>query len=235
MAFFIYNIKYSFLGLLVLSFIIARIPFIGKYFKVVNTLIHESGHSLMTLFTNGQVIKVELFADTSGTTITKSKSKFGQFMIAFAGYPFASLMGYLFVFLIFNGYFSAILITIGIIAIVNLIFFVRNAHGIFWTLSFTALIFLNFRYGSLVTTVIFATVVCAITLFESIWSSLVITIMSIRKSKSAGDATNLSKLTHIPALVWALFFLALASFVAYKAFLLYLSFDFSALQTKLTL
>jgi len=234
MQFFIDNIKYSFLGLLLLCIIIARLPYIGKYFKVVNTLIHETGHSLMTLFTNGQVIKVELFSDTSGTTITKSKSKFGQFMIAFAGYPYASLMGYLFVFLIFNNYFSALLLTIGIIAVVNLIFYVRNAHGIFWILSFTALIFLNFRYGSKISTVIFATVVCAITLFESLWSSIVITIMSFRKSKSAGDATNLKKITHVPAFIWAFFFLALSSFVVFKAVLLFLTFNFDAFKTMLT-
>ena len=189
----------------------------------------------MTLFTNGQVIKVELFSDTSGTTITKSKSKFGQFMIAFAGYPFASVIGYLFVFLIFNNYASALLITIGIIAIVNLIFFIRNAHGIFWTLSFSALIFLNFRYGSFLTTFIFATVVCAITLFESLWSSLILFFISFKKSKSTSDASNLSKITHIPALIWALLFLSLSSFVVYKAVLLFLSYDFTALQTKLAL
>ena len=233
MNFLIENIKYSFLGLLILCIVIARLPYIGKYFKVVNTLIHETGHSLMTLFTNGQVIKVELFSDTSGTTVTKSNSKFGQFMIAFAGYPFASIMGYLFVFLIFNNYFSALLITIGIIAIVNLIFFVRNAHGIFWTLSFSALIVLNFKYGSVLSTVIFATVICAITLFESLWSSIVITVMSIKKSGNAGDATNLKKITQVPAFIWALLFLGLSSYVVYKAVYLFLGFDFSTLKTML--
>ena len=230
MAFLIENIKYTFLALLGLSFIIARLPLIGKYFKVVNTLIHETGHSLMTLLTDGQVIAVELFSDTSGTTITKSKSKFGQFMIAFAGYPFASLMGYLFIFLVFNNYFSAVLITIGIIAILNLIFFVRNAHGIFWIITFSALIFVNFKFGNILSTIVFATVVSAITLFESLWSSIVLTILSIRKSKSAGDATNLSKVSHVPAFLWALIFLALSSFVVYKAVLLFLAFNFDTLQ-----
>lgn len=235
MTFLTENIKYSFLGLLLLSFIIARLPVIGKYFKVVNTLIHETGHSLMTLFTDGQVIKVELFSDTSGTTITKSKSKFGQFMIAFAGYPFASLMGYLFVFFIFNNYFSAVLITIGIIAIINLIFYVRNVHGIFWILTFSVLIFINFKFGNKLSTIVFATVVSAITLFESLWSSIVLTILSFRKSKSAGDATNLSKISHVPAFLWALIFFVLASFVAYKAVILFLAFNFDTLQKTISI
>jgi len=216
-------------ALLVLSFVIARLPVVGKYLRVVNTLIHETGHSLMTLMTDGQVIKVELFSDTSGTTVTKSKSKFGQFLIAFSGYPFATAMAYLFIFLIFNHYFTAVIITIAVIALINLLFFVRNAHGIIWIIIFLALAVVNWKFGNRLTTLIFAVIVGAVNLLESIWSSLVITVLSVRKGKSAGDATNLHKLTHVPAFIWALMFLSMAVFVAYRTALLFLHYNFEVL------
>lgn len=229
------QVQLAFGALLVLSFVIARIPVIGKYLRVVNTLIHETGHSLMTLLTDGQVIKVELFSDTSGTTVTKSKSKFGQFMIAFAGYPIAAGMAYFFIFLIYHHYFSAVIITLTAIAFINLLFFVRNAHGIIWIVIFIALAVLNMKFGNRLSTICFAVVISAVNLLETLWSCLVITLLSFRKGKSAGDATNLHKLTHVPAFIWALLFLAMAAFAAYRAGILLLHYNYDTfVQTPLT-
>ena len=228
------QVQLAFGALLVLSFVIARIPVIGKYLRVVNTLIHETGHSIMTLLTDGQVIKVELFSDTSGTTVTKSKSKFGQFMIAFSGYPFAAFMAYLFSFLIYNHYFSAVIISIAVLAFINLLFFVRNAHGIIWLIIFIALAVLNMMYGNKLSTIGFAVIVGAVNLLETLWSSLVITLLSFRKGKSAGDATNLHKLTHVPAFIWALLFLTMSVFVVYRVVLMFMDFNFDAFSNLST-
>src|SRR6056297_3111471 len=57
---------------LVAAAVLPKIPFIGRYFQVFNTLIHEDGHAIMALLSRGQIKRIELFADTSGTTITKA-------------------------------------------------------------------------------------------------------------------------------------------------------------------
>ncbi|HPT04353.1 MAG TPA: M50 family metallopeptidase, partial [Bacteroidales bacterium] len=85
-----YDKQTVFYVLLGISLLLTRTPVIGKYFRVVNTMIHESGHALMTLFTSGSILKVELFSSTEGDTVTKSSSRFCQMLIALAGYPFSS-------------------------------------------------------------------------------------------------------------------------------------------------
>jgi len=229
------NIFYYQLALFALSFLIARLPYVGKYLRVVNTLMHESGHSLMTLLTDGKVLKVELFSDTSGSTLTKSKSKFSQFLIAIAGYPFSSFMALCFAYLIFNNYFKAVLLAVAIIAFINLIFFVRNTHGVFWIITFVTLTLLSLRFGNNIVQYSFALIIAAICLLESLWSTIVIVKLSFSKSKNAGDADNLKKLTHIPAFLWALLFFSFAAFVSYKATILLLNFNADSLQKILML
>lgn len=230
MSYLVAHPQYMLYGFLALVFILARIPVVGKYIRVVNTLFHETGHSIMTLLTDGQVIKSELFSNTSGTTITKSKSKSGQFMIALAGYPFASGMALLFAFMIRNDYFDAVLICIASTAFINLIFFVRNTHGIIWIISIIALTVLNFIYGNTFSTVISALAVSGIMLLESLWSSIVITYLSVTNAKAAGDATNLAKLTNIPGFLWAIIFLGFSGFVTYITILMFSTYDYNTLR-----
>ena len=56
--------------------LITRLPFVGKFFRITNTLIHESGHAIMALLTSGNVVSIDLMSDTSGTATTKSKYLF---------------------------------------------------------------------------------------------------------------------------------------------------------------
>jgi len=227
------NPEIAFLIILLLCFIVGRVPVAGKYFKVVNTLLHETGHTIMTLLTDGNVLKVELFSDTSGVTITQSKGKAGQFFVAFAGYPFASAMAYVLMFLLFNAYFNAIILIIAVIALINVIFFVRNAHGVLWILIFLSLVFINFRYGYKESTMLFAIILSGIVFMESVWSSLVLLRIAFKKPKDAGDAAILHKTSGVDARIWALLFFGFSVFVAYKVIIIYVRFDFDILIKNL--
>jgi hypothetical protein len=90
------NHQILFYVLLITAILLTRIPVLGKYFRSVNTLVHEAGHAFATLLLSGEVIAVNLFADTSGTTVTKAKGKFSQALIAIAGYPVSALTGCIF-------------------------------------------------------------------------------------------------------------------------------------------
>lgn len=230
MEFLTQNNNTAFILLMLFCFLIARIPYIGRYFKVVNTLVHEAGHTLMALLTDGKVVKVELFSDTSGTTITQSKSKTGQFLIALAGYPIATATAYFLMYLIFNKYFSAVLIIMVSVAIIKLLFFIRNTQGIVWSLSFIILLGLNFLYGTKNSTTILALVVSGIVFFEALWSSFVIMILSFKTPKKAGDTSILSGTSFIPAWIWGTAFFAFSVFVSFKVVNLYLDFNFAELS-----
>ena len=95
--------KYIVIGLVVVSFLLPRIPVVGKFFNIINTGLHEFGHALMALLTGGSVERIELFKDTSGTTTTKSENGFSAFWVSLAGYPFAASVAWLAFYLIFQG------------------------------------------------------------------------------------------------------------------------------------
>ena len=207
--------------LLIAGFLLSRIPVVGKYFRGVNTLIHETGHALMALITSGEVLAVELFSDTSGTTITKSKGKFGQFLIAICGYPFSSAAALLLFYLIKIDAQMYIILILTAIAILNLIFLVRNWYGIFWLLSFIAILIGVWYNGN--KTLIFATTVMfsGIVLTESIYSALQLVIIAFKNSSNSGDAKNLSGITFIPPIIWAILFLLQSIYFAYCVVKLY--------------
>ena len=43
-------------GFAAAALLVSRIPVLGKFFRSTNTLIHESGHALLTLLTSGNVV-----------------------------------------------------------------------------------------------------------------------------------------------------------------------------------
>ena len=202
-------------------FVINRIPYIGKYLRVVNTLIHESGHAIAALITKGEVYTVELFSDTSGTAITQKKGKFSRFLISIIGYPFSSAVAYFLFYLIKSDKCQVVLYILACFALLNLMFYVRNAYGIFWLITFTAIIFLiKFCSGEYLQYA-FTVWLSGIMLFESLYSSVELVIIAVKNKKSSGDAYNLQLITGIPSILWALFFTVQAGYIIYLTVCLY--------------
>ncbi len=201
--------------LLITVLFLTRIPVLGKYFRGVNTLVHEAGHAFATLLLSGEVISVNLFADTSGTTVTKAKGKFSQTIIALAGYPLSALAGLLCLSLLNKGYHLYVLFILTSIALVIMILSLRNAYGLFWAGTFVILnlLLIYFNNGTLV--YIFAAFYSLIIFADAIISSLVLLLLSLRQPKKAGDASNLHKITKIPAVVWATLLLVFTLFISW--------------------
>ena len=202
-------------------FIINRIPYVGKYLRVVNTLVHESGHAIAALICSGEVYNVELFSDTSGTAVTKTKGKFSQFLVSIAGYPFGSAMAYLLFYIISRGEYRIVLYILACFSLLNLMFYVRNTYGIFWLVTFTAIIFLvNFYCGDFFQYA-FTAWLSGIMLFEALYSSVELVMIAKKKTKSAGDAYSLERLTKIPTMFWALLFVAQSGYFIYVSIKLF--------------
>lgn len=216
-----YDKQTVFYVLLGISLLLTRTPVIGKYFRVVNTMIHESGHALMTLFTSGSILKVELFSSTEGDTVTKSSSRFCQMLIALAGYPFSSAAAYFFFYLIKTENQLIVLYLLVAFSLLNLIFLVRNGYGIFWLITFSALLVLAIYFKNEFIIYAGAIFLSLIVLTDSIISAFHLFIISIAKPQNAGDAKNLKTFTGIPVVFWSLMFMVLALWVGYKSIALF--------------
>lgn len=205
-----------------LGFILPRIPLVGKFFNVINTALHEFGHALMALITGGSVDKIELFNDTSGTTTTRSDSKFGAFLVSLAGYPFAASVAWLAFYLIGQGAEKGLVIGLSVLFVLMLLFWIRNWYGVIWVLLFCAVNGVLLYYGNASHLHYAALFYAAVILAESISSSVTIVVLALRDGNKAGDATNLAKLAHLPAFLWALLFLAYTGWVSYQVALMLL-------------
>lgn len=194
----------TFYLLLACSFFINRIPYIGSFFRTVNTMLHESGHALGAIVTNGEVVRIELKKDTSGIAETKSKRKWCAFLISFAGYPFAAIASASLLALSVMGYQKIAAFILLSIAMLNLMLFVRNVYGVVWLILFSSLLLVLTNYATdqaLKTALIF---ICLIALTEAFTSTIIVTMLGLSKPAKAGDLRNLYKSSGIPAGFWAI-------------------------------
>lgn len=203
---------------LILALLLTQMPIIGKYFAILNTMIHESGHSLMALITGGEVRRISLLPNTTGTTLTGHTSWIGQFLTSASGYVFASFFGFLFFYLISKGQYKLMIYILLAFLSVNLVFWVRNVYGLFWLITFGALFLFLLRSGNQVfiqyTLVFFASLV----LVESVTSAFEIMWISFFSPLQAGDAANLSRATRfIPAPIWGVAFFGQALYFGFLA------------------
>ena len=207
--------------LLITALLLTRIPVLGKYFRSVNTLVHEAGHAFATLALSGEVISVNIFADTSGTTLTKAKGKFSQAIIALAGYPSSALMGWLCLSLLAKGYYLYILFILTSIALIIMILSLRNAYGLFWAGTFIVLNLLLLYFNKQTLVYAFAAFYSVIIFTDAVISSFVLMALAIKQPKKAGDASNLNKITKIPSAFWAFLMLAFTLFISWLSVINY--------------
>jgi hypothetical protein len=207
--------------LFLIAALCCRIPYIGVFLRVYNTMLHESGHAIMALITNGKVERIDLFADTSGQALTKSKNNFFTFLVVIAGYPLASIATLGLIILLSREQYLFIIYFSIILMLLNLIFWVRNWYGIIWLIinmgGLSALIYFNqlilIEYVSLI--------ICATALSEAVYSAWVVFYLSFKMPKSSGDAHLLSQITILPAFIWGLLFLTQAIYFAWLSILFF--------------
>ncbi len=198
-----------------LSFIINRLPFLGVFFRTVNTLLHESGHAIAAIVTSGEVIRIEYRKDTSGLALTKTNSRFSAFLTSLAGYPFAAVVSSMLLILTINGQFKIVSFILLSLIILNLMLFVRNAFGVIWLVIFSILLISIMIYANAITQKVFFLFVCMIAFTETIASTAVITVLGIINGKKSGDMSNLMRITGFPAAFWAIVNLSIVISVLY--------------------
>lgn len=191
-----------------LTLLLIHIPIVGDFFRLINTMIHESGHAIISLSLNGEVSHIFLFSNLEGLTTISSNSNFTFFISSIFGYLTTSIFVLLFAYLWYKKLYRVFFIIILILCTINLIFWVRNLYGIVWLIIMIIgflliLIFLkNKKYLKYITLILFS-----IIFWDSLLSSIDILILSYLNPEQAGDATNLYKITRIHTLFWGIIFL----------------------------
>ncbi|WML46363.1 M50 family metallopeptidase [Neobacillus sp. PS3-40] len=191
---------------MIIAIILIQIPLLGNYFRVINTVIHESGHALISLF-GGKVERISLFMNSEGATYGSQSTRIGSIFTSLAGYIFSSFMAFISFWLLRKNKLTILIdILLGFIFL-NLIFWVRNPYGLFWLVSFAFLFLLLLIKGSRTIVNHVLLLIASILLVDSIKSAFEILLLSFIQPNSAGDASNLAQITaFIPTQIWGAFF-----------------------------
>lgn len=195
------------------------IPF-SDWFRMLDTMVHELGHAVVTLLASGQVLRIELHPDHSGVTYSVLASGWSQFAVSLAGYTSASL----FAVAMFFGYSrqqqAAGLVLISMLALISLLLFVRSGYGRGWLILFVLVNAAFFLWGGRIRNFYYL-LLSFLCLEESVLGPVTLLLNSIVSPSQAGDATNLAQLTGVAPLVWSLIFVMISLLCALSALQLY--------------
>ena len=199
------------------TLLLLKIPFLGKFFKVINTAVHELGHAVISLLLSGKVQKIELFSSSEGVTVTQNSHAWKAFFVSLAGYPFASAVSYLCFYLLNQGFEKDLIIGFIVLFVLMLLLWIRNLYGFFWVIFFGG-VNVALLYYVADPKIWFAVALFYVTILftESLLSSLIIFYLSFRTPQQAGDASNLKSYTHIPAWIWGTLFAAFSMYITYQ-------------------
>lgn len=210
------NLLKTVLFLVVSVFLTHLLPF-NDFFRNLDTMVHEFGHALVTLLLSGKVMYIQLFSNHSGVTYSQVTRSWSLIPIAMAGYMTASLFA---VFLFrqrSKGRQRLGLQVMTVIAIISLVFFIRNEFGVMWVIGFIILNTIMLAFLPRWLCDLYYLLVAFLTLEESVVGPFSLLLYAWEDPAKAGDATNLAQVTPLPAIGWAALFTAFALWCAVRA------------------
>ncbi|MFF5035095.1 M50 family metallopeptidase [Nocardia salmonicida] len=180
------------------------------------TVAHEGGHALVALLTGRRLHAITLHTDTSGLTVSSGKPTGpGMILTAAAGYPAPALLGLGYAALLGTGRVT-VMLWATLVMLAAVLIKVRNMYGLLTVLVLGALVFGVSWFGSDLLQAAFA--------YLTAWFLLAAGVRPVfelqgsrrrQPGRTDSDADQLARLTHLPAVLWVLFFSAvcLASLV----------------------
>ena len=207
------NVRFYFI--LAACIVLIYIPYIGKYVRLISTMVHEGGHVLMGLILGEKTVKVNLFSDASGEASVTISNKFKKLLNATAGYPMTAIMALCSFWLLSKGFNYYYVIAILILTSLFLVFYIRNLFGVIWAISFIIGNGILLYYEKISIIEILATAYACIIFLESVFSCFILVYVSFTSSKTLSDASNVSSVIHIPKQLIALIFTLFNVYIAY--------------------
>jgi hypothetical protein len=215
------NLFKTVLFLILSAFLTHLIPF-SDVFRNLDTMIHEFGHAIVTLALSGQVMYIELYANHSGVTYSRITSSWSSIPISLSGYMLASLFALFLFHVRAKGKEKLGLQVITLLALLSLVLFVRNEFGIMWIIAFVALNVLMLAFIPRWLRDTYYLLLAFLTLEESVLGPFSLILYALEDPTKAGDASNLSLVTPIPAIGWAVIFTLFSLWCAGKAIRIFL-------------
>ncbi|WP_370414785.1 M50 family metallopeptidase [Streptomyces fradiae] len=174
------------------------------------TIAHEGGHGLIALVTGRRLQSIRLHSDTSGLTVSRGRpTGLGMILTAAAGYTAAPLLG-LGGAALLSSHRITLLLWLATALLLVMLLMVRNAYGIFTVLlTGAAFLLVSWLTGPDVQSV-FAYAVVWFLLLGGVRPAF--ELQAKRRHGDAGDsdADQLGRLTHVPPILWLLFFHAVS-------------------------
>ncbi len=168
------------------------------------TIAHEGGHALVAVLTGRTLRGVRLHSDTSGVTVSRGKPYGpGMILTTMAGYPAPSLLGLGCAALLGIGRLMLMLWLV-VAALIVLLVLIRNLFGLLAVIVAGAVVGGVSWYGTVVAQGVFGYAVAWFLLFGGLRAVAELQRVHVRGDGS--DADQLSRLTHLPALLWVLLF-----------------------------
>jgi hypothetical protein len=170
------------------------------------TIAHEGGHGLIALLTGRTLTGIRLHSDTSGLTLSRGKpTGIGMILTAAAGYTAPPLLGLGGAWLLAADHITLFL-WLATALLLAMLVMIRNAYGVLTVvLTGAAFVLVSWLSGPDVQ---------AAFAYTAVWFLLLggvrpaFELQSKRRQGGAqdSDADQLSRLTHVPPLMWLLMF-----------------------------
>lgn len=180
----------------------------------VVTIAHEGGHAFVALLTGRRLNSITLHSDTSGLTVSSGKPYgLGMILTAMAGYPAPPLLGLGFAALLATERITLMLWTT-LLLLAAVLIKIRNFYGLFSVLVVGGAVFAVSWFGDDTWQAAFAFLSAWFLLFAGLRPVIEMQRGRRRRWRNPADvdsdADQLARLTHLPAILWVLFFAAIA-------------------------
>ena len=183
------------------------VPALWPFTRMLVTITHEGGHAIAALATGRRLRGIRLHSDTSGVTLSSGRPRGpGMVVMLLAGYLAPAVVGLGAVVLLVAGY-SLGLLWLFVFLLALMLLQIRNFYGFAVIVGCSALLVAVSWYASATLQSTLAYLLTWILLIAA--PKPVIELIAERRRRRApqSDADQLSRLTRLPAMVWALAFL----------------------------
>jgi len=183
--------------------------------RTVVTIVHEGGHAMVALATGQRRVRVRLYRDTAGETVSASGAAgVGIAVTAAAGYPAPSLAGLGAAAMLAAGHVTGMLL-LGLVLLAGLAVAVRNPYGMLAVLATGATLAVICLYASALIQAGFGYAMTWFLLFGGVRPVMELHRQRRRGRTQRSDADQLARLTRMPGGVWVTIFgiFALAALV----------------------
>jgi hypothetical protein len=174
--------------------------------RTVVTIVHEAGHAFAALATGQRRVRVRLYRDTAGETVSVSGAAgVGVALTAAAGYPAPSLAGLGAAAILAAGHVTGLLL-LSLVLLAGLATAVRNVYGMAAVLATGVTVAAICLYASALIQAGFGYAITWFLLFGAVRP-----VMELRRQRRRGrtrrsDADQLARLTPLPGGAWVTIF-----------------------------